>query len=107
MSLVFNIAGATVCAGKILVDAGGTTADGRFTVLPIPCLGTCDHAPALLIDGDIRRVRVDWAAGGLHKGFKTALDAVWPQITAKLGPPSAQRSEIWLTETPIIAGPIR
>lgn len=50
-----------------------------------------------LTDGDIRRVRADWAAGGLHQGFKTALDAVWPQITAKLGPPSAQRSEIWLT----------
>ncbi len=31
---------------------GGTTADGRFTLLPIVCLGACDHAPAMMIDGD-------------------------------------------------------
>jgi NADH-quinone oxidoreductase subunit E len=32
---------------------GDTTADGRFTLLPIVCLGACDHAPALMIDGDL------------------------------------------------------
>lgn len=32
---------------------GGTTADGRFTVLPIVCLGACDHAPAVMIDGKL------------------------------------------------------
>jgi NADH-quinone oxidoreductase subunit E len=32
---------------------GGSTADGRFTLLPIVCLGACDHAPALMIDGDL------------------------------------------------------
>ena len=32
---------------------GGTTADGRFTLLPIVCLGACDHAPAIMIDGDL------------------------------------------------------
>jgi len=31
---------------------GETTADGRFTLLPVPCLGRCDHAPALMIDDD-------------------------------------------------------
>jgi NADH-quinone oxidoreductase subunit E len=40
---------------RLGIDAGGTTADDRFTVLPIPCLGACDHAPALLIDGDLHR----------------------------------------------------
>jgi pimeloyl-ACP methyl ester carboxylesterase len=50
-----------------------------------------------LTDGNIRRVRADWAAGGVHNGFKTALDAVWPQIRSKLGPPEAQRKDIWLT----------
>ena len=30
---------------------GGTTADGRFTLLPIVCLGACDHAPAMMIAG--------------------------------------------------------
>ena len=32
---------------------GATSADGRFTLLPIVCLGACDHAPALMIDGDL------------------------------------------------------
>lgn len=32
------------------IGMGQTTADGRFTLLPIPCLGCCDHAPTLMID---------------------------------------------------------
>jgi NADH-quinone oxidoreductase subunit E len=32
---------------------GETTADGRFTLLPIVCLGACDHAPAMMIDGKL------------------------------------------------------
>lgn len=40
---------------KLAVDLGGTTADGRFTLLPIPCLGTCDHAPAMMVDDDTHR----------------------------------------------------
>jgi NADH-quinone oxidoreductase subunit E len=35
------------------IDLGETTVDGRFTLLPIPCLGACDHAPALMIDDDL------------------------------------------------------
>jgi triacylglycerol lipase len=50
-----------------------------------------------LTDGGIRRVRTDWAAGRVHHGFKSALDAVWPQITSNLGPPQAQPKDIWLT----------
>lgn len=34
---------------------GQISPDGRFTVLPHQCLGTCDHAPALMIDGDLHR----------------------------------------------------
>ena len=68
--------------------AGGvgsqTTADDRFTLLPVCCLGNCDKAPALMIDddtygnidaggvadllevhGEIRRVRIEahWDSG--------------------------------------------
>jgi NADH-quinone oxidoreductase subunit E len=32
---------------------GGTTSNGHFTVLPIVCLGACDHAPAMMIDGTL------------------------------------------------------
>jgi NADH-quinone oxidoreductase subunit E len=40
---------------RLGVGLGETTADGRFTLLPIVCLGTCDHAPAMMIDNDLYR----------------------------------------------------
>jgi NADH-quinone oxidoreductase subunit E len=40
---------------RLAVDLGQTTADGRFTLLPICCLGTCDRAPALMIGSDTHR----------------------------------------------------
>jgi NADH-quinone oxidoreductase subunit E len=35
------------------IGLGQTTSDGRFTLLPIACLGACDHAPTLMVDGDL------------------------------------------------------
>ncbi|MFO7285441.1 MAG: NADH-quinone oxidoreductase subunit NuoE [Gammaproteobacteria bacterium] len=35
------------------VRVGETDSEGRFTVLPIPCLGCCDRAPAMLVDGNL------------------------------------------------------
>jgi NADH-quinone oxidoreductase subunit E len=40
---------------RLGVQFGETTSDERFTLLPIVCLGTCDHAPALMIDNDLHR----------------------------------------------------
>lgn len=40
---------------KLGVTYGQTTSDDRFTLLPIPCLGTCDHAPAMMVDDDLHR----------------------------------------------------
>lgn len=37
---------------RLGVDPGGTTSDGRFTLLPTVCIGICDHAPAMMIDED-------------------------------------------------------
>lgn len=34
------------------IEPGQTTADNRFTLLPVCCLGNCDKAPALMIDDD-------------------------------------------------------
>lgn len=34
------------------IEFGQTTSDGRFTLLPICCLGNCDQAPSVLIDED-------------------------------------------------------
>ena len=35
---------------KLGIEMGGTTPDGRFTLLPACCLGYCDRAPAMMIN---------------------------------------------------------
>ena len=35
------------------IQPGETTADSRFTLLPIVCLGACDHAPVMMVDDDL------------------------------------------------------
>jgi NADH-quinone oxidoreductase subunit E len=40
---------------RLGIRLGETAADGRFTLLPIVCLGACDHAPALMIDDELYR----------------------------------------------------
>jgi NADH-quinone oxidoreductase subunit E len=40
-------------SGKLGIPLGGTTADGLFTLLPVCCIGYCDHAPAMLINGKL------------------------------------------------------
>jgi NADH-quinone oxidoreductase subunit E len=37
---------------KLGVERGGTTEDGRFTLLGAECLASCGTAPVLLIDGE-------------------------------------------------------
>ncbi|HZW80162.1 MAG TPA: NADH-quinone oxidoreductase subunit NuoE [Candidatus Deferrimicrobiaceae bacterium] len=38
---------------RLGVKVGETTSDNRFTLLPIVCLGCCDHAPAMMVDSDL------------------------------------------------------
>lgn len=38
---------------RLDIRYGETTKDGRFTLLPIVCLGHCDHAPAMMVDEDL------------------------------------------------------
>ncbi len=40
---------------RLGIHMGQTSADQRFTLLPTVCLGTCDHAPAMLIGRDTHR----------------------------------------------------
>ena len=35
---------------RLGIQFGETTADNRFTLLPIVCLGACDCAPAMMVD---------------------------------------------------------
>ena len=41
-----------LCA-QLDISPGQTTADGRFTLLPVACLGACDEAPVMLVDEDL------------------------------------------------------
>ena len=43
----------TALTEKLGVQLGQTTPDGRFTLLPIQCLGDCDHAPSMMIGEDL------------------------------------------------------
>jgi NADH-quinone oxidoreductase subunit E len=36
---------------SLAIDLGETSGDGKFTLLPVACLGACHHAPAMLVDG--------------------------------------------------------
>jgi len=38
---------------RLGIGFGETTSDDRFTLLPIVCLGCCDHAPAMMVDADL------------------------------------------------------
>jgi len=38
---------------RLNIGLGETTPDNRFTLLPIVCLGCCDHAPAMIVDDQL------------------------------------------------------
>lgn len=40
---------------RLGVALGGTTSDRRLTLLPVVCLGACDHAPVMMVDADLYR----------------------------------------------------
>jgi len=48
---------------RLHIQPGQTTADKKFTLLPIVCLGACDHAPVLMLGGtlhgDVTPARLD------------------------------------------------
>ena len=48
---------------RLGIQMGETTEDGLFTLLPVPCLGACDQAPAIMIDdklyGNLTPERID------------------------------------------------
>jgi len=48
---------------KLGIAFGETSADSRFTLLPIACIGACDKAPAMIIDntvyGDLDENKID------------------------------------------------
>ncbi|MGK2913177.1 MAG: NADH-quinone oxidoreductase subunit NuoE [Porticoccaceae bacterium] len=60
---------AALCA-ELGVDLGETTADNRFTLLPICCLGNCDKGPTLMIDNDLHGPLVPAAVRSLLETYR-------------------------------------
>lgn len=52
------------------IKFGETTPDNRFTLLPNPCLGSCDHAPVLMINQDTYRDLTDEKLEEILKEYK-------------------------------------
>ena len=54
---------------KLGIDAGETTEDGKFTLLEVECLGSCDTAPMMQIDDgyheNLTEEKVDEILAGL------------------------------------------
>lgn len=38
---------------RLRIRMGQTSADGRFTLVPVVCLGNCDHAPSMIVGDEL------------------------------------------------------
>jgi NADH-quinone oxidoreductase subunit E len=38
---------------RLAIELGETSAEGKFTLLPVACIGACDEAPAIIIDNKV------------------------------------------------------
>jgi NADH-quinone oxidoreductase subunit E len=50
------------------VEPGDISANGEYTVLPIVCLGACDHAPVMLVGDQLRLDVTDDVIDGILGG---------------------------------------
>jgi NADH-quinone oxidoreductase subunit E len=57
-------------SNRLGIDMGKTSPDGRFTLLPIVCLGACDHAPVMMIDDDLHRNVTPEAVDGILEHYR-------------------------------------
>ncbi len=55
---------------KLGISFGETTEDERFTLLPISCLGACDRAPAMMVDGDLHGPVTTEMLGKILENYK-------------------------------------
>ncbi len=57
-------------SARLGISYGQTTPDGRITLLPIVCLGACDHAPAMMVDGELHQDLDEAKVDDLLEGLK-------------------------------------
>ena len=55
---------------RLGIDFGETSEDNKFTLLPMQCLGTCDHAPAMMIDETLHRDLDEGKIDGIIERYK-------------------------------------
>ena len=55
---------------RLKIQPGQTTPDNRFTLLPIVCLGCCDHAPAMMVDDDLHLDLTPEKIDSILEGYK-------------------------------------
>ena len=59
----------TALQAKLGIGLGQTTSDQRFTLLPICCLGNCDHGPTMMIGDDLHGDVDPAALDGILKAY--------------------------------------
>ncbi len=55
---------------RLGIGLGQTTPDGRFTLLPIACLGACHRAPAMIVDEDLHENLSLEALDSILEGYR-------------------------------------
>lgn len=59
---------------RLGIGYGETTADGEFTLLPVVCLGDCDHAPVMMVDDDLHGNLTPESVDGLLEALRNGGD---------------------------------
>jgi len=76
---------------KLGIQLGDTTPDGLFTVLPVCCIGYCDHSPAMLINrnayGNLTAEKIDRILDKLRAEAKKEPEGILDVSTGSVSKP--------------------
>ncbi len=61
-------------SAELGIDYGETSADGEFTLIPVPCLGDCDRAPVMMVGRDQHRNLDRQDLGGIFARYRKGKD---------------------------------
>ena len=61
---------------RLGVDFGETSEDGKFTFLPVPCLGDCDKAPVMMVGDDLHRNLTDGKIDEIISNYRSKKEAM-------------------------------